>query len=102
MNIHPALLPAFGGKGMYGSHVHAAVLDSGVPVSGCTVHFVNDTYDQGPIILQRACPVEGDDDADRLAQRVFELECEAFPEAIAMFAEGRLSLADDRVRIAPP
>jgi phosphoribosylglycinamide formyltransferase-1 len=102
MNIHPALLPAFGGKGMYGSHVHTAVLESGVPVSGCTVHFVNDTYDQGPLILQRACPVEREDDAESLARRVFALECDAFPEAIAMFAEGRLSLADDRVRIAPP
>lgn len=87
---------------MYGSRVHTAVLESGVPVSGCTVHFVNDMYDQGPIILQRACPVEEEDDAESLAQRVFALECDVFPEAIAMFAEGRLSLADDRVRIAPP
>ncbi|MBM44390.1 MAG: phosphoribosylglycinamide formyltransferase [Phycisphaerae bacterium] len=102
MNIHPALLPAFGGKGMFGDHVHAAVLEAGVPVTGCTVHFVNEAYDEGPIILQRACPVEDGDDAERLAERVFALECEAFPEAIAMFAEGRLSLADDRVRIAPP
>ena len=102
LNIHPALLPSFGGPGMYGSKVHTAVIDSGAPVSGCTVHFVNDAYDEGPIVLQKACPVQPDDDVDTLAARVFEQECIAFPEAIRLFADGRLSLAADQVRISPP
>ena len=102
LNIHPALLPAFGGAGMYGSKVHAAVIESGVPVSGCTVHFVNDAYDEGPIVLQKACPVLADDAVDTLAARVFELECIAFPEAIRLFAEGRLTLAAEQVHISPP
>lgn len=82
INIHPALLPDFGGKGMYGDHVHRAVLSSGVSESGCTVHFVDEEYDHGPTILQRRCQVRNDDDASSLADRVFELECEAFPEAL--------------------
>jgi formyltetrahydrofolate-dependent phosphoribosylglycinamide formyltransferase len=90
MNVHPALLPAFGGKGMYGHHVHEAVLQSGVRVSGCTVHFVDDHFDHGPIILQRTVPVLDDDTANKLAARVFEQECEAYPEAIRLFAMGRL------------
>src|SRR5262249_35855104 len=90
MNIHPALLPAFGGKGMYGHHVHQAVLESGARVSGCTVHFVDDHFDHGPIILQRQVPVLDDDTPDSLAARVFEQECEAYPEAIRLFAAGRL------------
>ena len=102
LNIHPSLLPAFGGPGMYGSRVHAAVLDADVPVTGCTVHFVNSIYDAGPVVLQRACPVMADDDVARLAARVFEQECLAFPEAIQLFADGRLTLEDDVVRIAPP
>ncbi|MDG2291670.1 MAG: formyltransferase family protein [Phycisphaerales bacterium] len=102
LNIHPALLPAFGGPGMYGSQVHAAVLAANVPVSGCTVHFVNSIYDAGPIVLQRACPVLAEDDVATLAARVFEQECTAFPEAIQLFADGRLTLQDDAVRIAPP
>jgi formyltetrahydrofolate-dependent phosphoribosylglycinamide formyltransferase len=91
MNIHPALLPAFGGKGMYGHHVHQAVLESGARISGCTVHFVDDHFDQGPIILQREIPVLDDDTPDTLAARVFEQECEAYPEAIRLFAAGRLA-----------
>lgn len=102
LNIHPALLPAFGGQGMYGAKVHAAVIESGVPVSGCTVHFVNDAYDDGPIVLQKACPVQTDDDVDTLAARVFEQECAAYPEAVRLFAEGRLTLAGDQVHISPP
>jgi len=90
MNIHPALLPSFGGKGMYGHHVHEAVLARGCKVSGCTVHFVNNEYDAGPIILQRAVPVRDDDTPDTLAARVFRQECRAYPEAIRLFAEGRL------------
>jgi phosphoribosylglycinamide formyltransferase-1 len=100
MNIHPALLPSFGGKGMYGRRVHQAVLDQGCKVSGCTVHFVDGGYDTGPIILQRACPVLEDDTAESLAQRVFEEERIAYPEAIRLFQEGRLRIEGRRVRIA--
>jgi len=90
MNIHPALLPDFGGKGMYGHRVHEAVLKSGAKISGCTVHFVDNEYDHGPIILQRVCPVLEDDTPDSLAARVFEEEKIAYPEAIRRFANGRL------------
>ena len=99
MNIHPALLPDFGGPGMYGAKVHRAVLDSGATVSGCTVHFVDDQYDHGPIILQRTCPVLPDDDVDHLAGRVFEHECIAYPHAISLFAADRLSISDGSVNI---
>jgi formyltetrahydrofolate-dependent phosphoribosylglycinamide formyltransferase len=99
MNIHPALIPAFCGKGFYGHHVHEAALASGARVSGCTVHFADNEYDHGPIILQRTVPVLDDDTADRLAQRVFEQECEAYPEAIRLFAEGKLKIEGRRVRI---
>jgi len=99
MNIHPALIPAFCGKGYYGHRVHEAVLASGAKVSGCTVHFADNEYDHGPIILQRTVPVLDDDTPDALARRVFEQECEAYPEAIQLFAEGRLCLEGRRVRI---
>lgn len=102
MNIHPALLPAFGGKGYHGLHVHQAVLDLGVRVTGCTVHFADNEYDHGPIILQRAVPVEEDDSAESLQARVFAAECEAYPEAIRLFAEGRLRLEGRRVRVLKP
>jgi len=101
MNIHPALIPAFCGKGFHGPHVHEAVLASGVKVSGCTVHFADNEYDQGPIILQRVVPVLDDDTPDTLAARVFEQECEAYPEAIRLFAEGRLRIEGRRVRMLP-
>ena len=101
MNIHPALLPSFGGKGMWGHHVHEAVLARGCKVSGCTVHFVTNEYDAGPIILQRVCAVEEGDDADALAERVFEQECQAYPEAVRLFAEGRLEVKDGRIQIKP-
>ncbi len=91
MNIHPALLPSFGGQGMWGHHVHEAVLKSGCKVSGCTVHFCTNEYDKGPVIVQRSCEVKDDDDADSLAARVFEQECIAYPEAIRLFAEGKLA-----------
>ena len=87
MNIHPALIPAFCGKGMYGEKVHAAVLERGCKVSGCTVHFADNEYDHGPIILQRAVPVLDDDTPDTLAARVFEQECEAYPEAIRLLGK---------------
>lgn len=101
MNIHPALLPAFGGKGMYGDRVHQAVLDYGCKVSGCTVHFVDAHYDEGPIILQRACGVQEGDDAAALAARVFEEEKIAYPEAIRLYQQNRLVIDGRRVRIMP-
>ena len=99
MNIHPALLPSFGGKGMFGHHVHEAVLARGCKVSGCTVHFVTNEYDAGPIIVQKTVPVEEGDTPDALAARIFEQECIAFPEAIGLFGEGRLAIEDGVVRI---
>lgn len=101
MNIHPALLPSFGGKGMFGQKVHQAVLDYGCKVSGCTVHFADDTYDTGPIILQRTCPVLDDDTAESLAARVFEEEKTAYPQAIMLYAQNRLRLVGRRVLILP-
>lgn len=82
INIHPSLLPDFGGEGMYGHHVHKAVLEKGESVSGCTVHFVDNVYDNGPMILQKQCDVLPGDTVDDLANRVFERECVALPEAI--------------------
>ncbi|HTW95674.1 MAG TPA: formyltransferase family protein, partial [Tepidisphaeraceae bacterium] len=99
MNIHPALLPSFGGAGMYGKKVHQAVLDHGCKVSGCTVHFVDEAYDAGPIILQRVCPVMEGDTAETLAHRVFEEEKIAYPEAIQLYQEGRLVIEGRVVRI---
>lgn len=90
INIHPALIPMFCGPGMYGHHVHEAVVRSGVRVSGCTVHLADHAYDTGPIILQRVCPVYSDDDADAVAARVFREECIAYPAAVNLFAEGRI------------
>ena len=100
MNIHPALLPKHGGRGMWGHHVHEAVLASGESESGCTVHFVTNEYDAGPVILQKSVPVLAGDDADALADRVFEAECVAYPQAIRLFADGRLTLDNGRVVIA--
>jgi phosphoribosylglycinamide formyltransferase 1 len=98
INIHPALLPSFGGKGMYGHHVHEAVLQYGAKVSGCTVHFVDDQYDHGPIIAQRAVEVRDDDTADTLAARVFRAECETYPEVIRSLVEGKVVVEGRRVR----
>jgi phosphoribosylglycinamide formyltransferase 1 len=100
LNIHPSLLPAFGGKGMYGHHVHEAVLAYGAKVSGCTVHFADDTYDTGPILVQKCVPVKEGDNADTLAARVFQAECEAYPEAINLIAAGRVTVQDRRVIIS--
>lgn len=99
MNIHPSLIPAFCGKGYYGHHVHEAVLDYGVKVSGCTVHFADNIYDHGPIILQRTVPVLDDDTPETLAVRVFDEEIIAYPEAIRLFAEGKLQIEGRKVRI---
>jgi len=98
VNIHPALIPSFCGKGYYGHHVHEAVLEYGAKVSGCTIHFVDNEYDHGPVILQRAVPVMDDDTPDSLAARVFEAECAAYPEAVQMIAHGRVSIEGRRVR----
>ena len=99
MNIHPALIPAFCGDRFYGHAVHQAVIDYGVKVSGCTVHFVNNEYDAGPVIVQRTCPVLPGDDADTLAKRVFREECIAYPQAVRLFQQGRLRIEGRRVRI---
>jgi phosphoribosylglycinamide formyltransferase 1 len=100
MNIHPSLLPLFGGRGLYGTRVHEAVLASGMKVTGCTVHMVNADYDAGPIVLQRCIAVEEDDTPESLGARVFALECQAYPEAIRLFAENRIVIDGNRVRIA--
>ena len=99
INIHPALIPMFCGKGFYGHHVHEAVISAGVKVSGCTVHFVDEQYDHGPIIHQRALAVYDDDTPDTLAERVKALEREAYPQVIQWFAEGRVKLVGGRVTV---
>jgi phosphoribosylglycinamide formyltransferase-1 len=99
LNVHPALIPAFCGKGYYGERVHRAVLEAGVKVSGCTIHFADQEYDHGPIILQAAVPVLNDDTPETLAARVHQLENELYPEAIRLWAEGRLEIVGRRVRI---
>lgn len=99
MNVHPALIPAFCGKDMYGHHVHEAVLEYGVKVTGATVHLVDQEYDHGPIVLQEAIPVLEDDTSDSLAERVQAKERELYPRAIQLFAEGRLHVEGRHVRI---
>jgi phosphoribosylglycinamide formyltransferase-1 len=101
INIHPSLIPAFSGKGYHGHHVHEAVLKRGARISGCTVHFVDDEYDHGPIIVQKTVPVEDNDTADTLAARVFAAECEALPEAIQLFQSGILVIDGSRVHRIP-
>jgi formyltetrahydrofolate-dependent phosphoribosylglycinamide formyltransferase len=101
VNIHPAIVPAFCGKGFFGHHVHAAVLAYGAKLSGCTVHFADNQYDHGPVILQKAVPVLDDDTPESLAARVFEAECEAYPEAIGLIAAGRVVIEGRRVRVLP-
>ena len=99
MNIHPGLIPSFCGKGYYGHHVHKAAIESGVKISGCTVHFVDNEYDRGPIIIQRTVHVNTDDTPDTLAQKVSKEECIAYPEAIRLFAEGKLKIEKRKVRV---
>jgi formyltetrahydrofolate-dependent phosphoribosylglycinamide formyltransferase len=101
LNIHPALLPAFGGQGLYGDRVHRAVIAAGVKVTGCTVHFADAVYDHGPIILQAAVPVLDDDTVETLAARVFAVECTLYPQAIQLCAENRLRVEGGRVHILP-
>ncbi|MFA6240640.1 MAG: formyltransferase family protein, partial [Candidatus Hydrogenedentales bacterium] len=100
INVHPALIPSFCGKGMYGHHVHEAVLAYGAKVSGCTVHFANAKYDEGPILLQESVPVLEDDTPDTLAERVQAKERELYPKAIQLIAEGRVRVEGRRVRIS--
>ena len=97
LNIHPSLLPAFGGRGMYGHHVHEAVFASGVKVSGCTVHFVDDTYDTGPIILQRAIDISHCQTPAEIAAEVFMEECLTYPDAIGLIASGKWRVEGRRV-----
>jgi len=96
MNVHPALIPAFCGDKMYGHFVHEAVIERGVKLTGCTVHFADNVYDHGPIILQKAVEVKPDDTPDTLAERVQAAEREAYPEAVKLFGEGRIRIEGDR------
>jgi len=102
LNVHPALIPAFSGKGFYGDRVYRAVLESGVKLTGATVHFCDDEYDTGPVILQKAVPVEEGDDVQALRERVMAVERELLPRAIQLFAEGRLRIEGRCVRISTP
>ncbi|MDR1382672.1 MAG: phosphoribosylglycinamide formyltransferase [Planctomycetaceae bacterium] len=99
LNIHPSLIPAFAGKGYYGDYVHEAVLQYGAKVTGCTVHFVDNEYDHGPVILQKAIDVQETDTVSSLNDRVFELERIAYPEAIQLLTEGRVRVDGRVVRI---
>lgn len=99
LNIHPALLPAFGGQGMYGRHVHEAVIETGCKVTGCTLHFADNEYDRGPILIQRTCPVQDNDTPETVAARVAEQESEAYPEGIQLIADGRVMIEGRRTRI---
>lgn len=100
MNIHPALLPGFAGKGMWGHRVHEAVIKAGCKVSGCTVHFCTNEYDKGPIVVQKACIVKEDDTPETLAERVFGVECIAYPEAVNLFIQGRITVEGGRTRVS--
>lgn len=92
LNIHPALLPFFGGEGMYGHHVHEAVIASGMKISGATVHFVNEEYDRGAILLQKTVDVQKDDTAETLAAKVLAIEHEIFPRAVKAFTENKIKI----------
>ncbi len=98
INIHPSLIPTYCGDGFYGSRVHRAVKERGCMVSGCTVHFANEVYDEGPIILQKCVPLNYDDTIDEIASRVFEAECLAFPEAINLVNQKGIDFFWDRVK----
>jgi phosphoribosylglycinamide formyltransferase 1 len=99
INIHPALLPAFGGEGMYGMHVHNAVIASKSAVSGATVHLVDNQYDHGLVLLQRRISVSKDDTPESLAEKVLHIEHELYPEAVRLFAEGRVHIRDNQIFI---
>jgi phosphoribosylglycinamide formyltransferase-1 len=99
LNIHPALLPGFGGKGMYGEHVHKAVIESGVKVSGASVHIVDEEYDTGPIVIQETVPVRFEDTPAELAARVLEVEHRIYPRAVELAVTGKLRQHGRRVEI---
>ena len=99
VNIHPSLIPKYCGKGFYGLRVHQAVLDAGEATSGCTIHFVDDEFDHGPIILQQSVNVEPGDTAQALAARVFQVECEAYPRVIGWIADGRVTVENGKVTV---
>ncbi|HBJ81454.1 phosphoribosylglycinamide formyltransferase, partial [Pseudothermotoga sp.] len=99
INIHPSLIPAFCGKGFYGMKVHEAVIDYGVKITGATVHFVDENVDSGPIIIQKAVAVEDSDTPETIAQKVHEIEHEILPEALKLFAQGKLKVIGRRVFI---
>lgn len=99
VNIHPSLIPSFSGKGFYGMRVHQAAIARGVKISGCTVHFVNNEFDSGPIIAQRYCSVFNNDTPETLQQRVFDLECHIYPAAIAAIANGQVEVIDGGVHL---
>jgi formyltetrahydrofolate-dependent phosphoribosylglycinamide formyltransferase len=99
LNIHPALLPAFGGPGMYGMHVHEAVLAAGAKVSGATVHIVDEEYDNGPIVMQKAVEVSSNDTPETLAAKVLSVEHEIYPKVLAAFAANRVHLEGRKVWI---
>lgn len=99
LNIHPALLPHFGGPGMYGIHVHEAVIKSGVKITGVTVHIVDEVYDHGAIVIQKPVEVKDDDTPETLAERVLKIEHQTYKEAIQLFAESRVEVIDNRAYI---
>jgi len=101
MNTHAALIPSFCGKGMYGEHVHNAVIEYGAKVSGCTIHLVDEQYDTGPIIIQKCVPVEEGDTPETLAARILPLEHQSYVEAVQLFAQGRLKVEGRIVRVLP-
>lgn len=101
LNVHPSLLPAFGGQGMYGMHVHKAVVDRGVKITGATIHLVDSAYDNGPIVLQEAIRIDECDTPEQVAARVLQIEHSIYPEAVRLLAEGRLKLDGRRVHILP-
>ena len=97
VNIHPALLPKFGGAGMYGLHVHEAVIESGDKTSGASVHIVDDEFDHGPVVLQKSIQVEVTDTPETLAARILKIEHEIYPEAIRLFAEGKIKITNGNI-----
>lgn len=99
INIHPTLLPKFGGKGMYGTSVHEAVIAAGEKFSGATVHIVDEEYDRGPIVLQKKVAVAPDDTPETLAAKVLAVEHEIYPAAVRLFAEGKIVVKDDEVAV---
>ncbi|MGC8992751.1 MAG: phosphoribosylglycinamide formyltransferase [Thermoplasmata archaeon] len=99
INVHPSLLPCFGGKGFYGEHVHRAVLESGMKFSGCTVHFVTDEVDNGPIILQKCVEILDSDTPETLAERILPKEHEALIEAISLIENNKIEIQGKRVLI---